>query len=83
MPTIAIIDGVTIRMYYEDHAPPHFHAVLGSDEVLIAIRSLEIVRGSLPSAKLRRVLAWAKGRQGALALNWISCQDGQPPEWID
>ena len=37
MPTIAIVDGVKIQMFYNDHTPAHFHAILGSDEVLVAI----------------------------------------------
>jgi hypothetical protein len=83
MPTIAIIEGVKIQMFYDDHAPPHFHAILGGEEVLIAIRTLDVMRGSLPPAKLRRVLAWARDHQGELALSWIKCQDEQPPERID
>lgn len=82
MPTIAIVDGVKIRMFYNDHTPPHFHAILGDDEVLIAIRSLDVMRGTLPPAKLRRILAWASEHQGELALNWIKCQDDEPPERI-
>jgi hypothetical protein len=27
MPTLAIIDGVRIAMYYADHEPAHFHAI--------------------------------------------------------
>ncbi len=82
MPTIAIVDGVTIQMFYDDHAPPHFHAIIGGDEALIAIRSLDVIRGSLPPANLRRVQAWARDHQGELALNWIKCQDQQPPARI-
>ena len=26
MPAISNFFGITIRMYYDDHAPPHFHA---------------------------------------------------------
>jgi hypothetical protein len=82
MPTIAIVDGVKIQMFYNDHMPAHFHAILGDDEVLVAIRDLDVIRGSFPPAKLRRVLEWAKDHQGALALNWIKCQDDQAPERI-
>jgi len=52
MPTIAIVDGVKIQMFYDDHAPPHFHAVLGGEEAWIVIRTLErccMVRYHLPS----------------------------------
>jgi hypothetical protein len=26
MPTIAIVDGILIVLYFNDHVPPHFHA---------------------------------------------------------
>jgi hypothetical protein len=35
MPTIAIVDGVKIQMFYDDHNPPHFHAIIGGSEMLI------------------------------------------------
>ena len=82
VPTIAIVDGVKILMFYNDHSPPHFHARLGDDEILLAIRDLSVIRGSLPQAKLRRILAWAGEHQGALALNWIRCQASVAPERI-
>jgi hypothetical protein len=82
MPTIAIVDGVKIQMFFGDHTPPHFHAVIGGEEALIAIRSLDVIRASLPPANLRRVQAWARDHQGELALNWIKCQDQQPPARI-
>jgi hypothetical protein len=82
MPTIAIVDGVKIQMFYNDHTPPHFHAILGGDEMLVTIRGLDVMRGPLPPAKLRRVLDWAAEHQGELALNWIKCQDDQTPERI-
>lgn len=82
MPTIALVDGVKIQMFYDDHTPPHFHAVIGGQEVLIAIRSLDVIRGSLPPTKLCRVLAWASRHQSQLALNWIKCQDDEAPERI-
>ncbi|MGD0430084.1 MAG: DUF4160 domain-containing protein [Acetobacteraceae bacterium] len=82
MPTIAIVDGVKIQMFYNDHTPAHFHAILGGNEMLVAISDLDVIRGSLPAARRRRVLAWAAQHQAELALNWIRCQDSQAPERI-
>jgi len=82
MPTIAIVDGVKVQMFYNDHIPPHFHATLAGQEALIAISTLDVIRGSLPTAKLRAILAWAREHQSELALNWIKCQDQQSPERI-
>jgi hypothetical protein len=82
MPTIAIVDGAKIQMFYNDHQPAHFHAILGDAEVLVTIRGLEVIRGAFPPGRLNRVLAWARDHQAELALNWIRCQDGQAPERI-
>ena len=32
MPTICEFFGILIRMYYNDHLPPHFHAEYSGDE---------------------------------------------------
>ena len=79
MPTIAIIDGVKVLIYYNDHAPPHFHhhAMMGGREVQIAIRSLSVLRGSLPPAQLRKILFWATEHQAELALHWLKAQDDE------
>jgi hypothetical protein len=82
MPTIAVVDGVKIQMFYEDHDPPHFHAAMGGREMLVTIASLDVIRGSLPPASQRRVLAWAGQHQAQLALNWVRCQNVEPPERI-
>jgi hypothetical protein len=47
MPCVSDFYGVAIYMYYNDHAPPHFHAEYGGDEVEIEINSLSILRGGL------------------------------------
>jgi len=53
MPTISAFYGILIQMFWQDHAPPHFHALYGEFEALIDIRTLAVIRGSLP----RRALA--------------------------
>jgi len=32
MPEISRFFGILIRMYYDEHNPPHFHAIYGGDE---------------------------------------------------
>jgi hypothetical protein len=44
--------------------------------------ALTCSRGALPPSRLRRVLAWARDHQDAMALNWIKCQEEQAPERI-
>jgi hypothetical protein len=48
MPTISMFYGILIRMYYEDHNPPHFHAVYGEYNGSFDINTLEMIEGDLP-----------------------------------
>jgi pimeloyl-ACP methyl ester carboxylesterase len=49
VPTISRFYGIVIRMYFSDHAPPHFHAVYSGDEAVVAIETGEVIRGALPA----------------------------------
>jgi hypothetical protein len=59
MPTLSVFFGIVIRMYYDDHAPPHFHAIYGDQEATISIDPLEVLEGSLSRRALGMVLDWA------------------------
>ena len=43
MPTISAFYGILIQMFWQEHAPPHFHALYGEFEALIDIRTLEVI----------------------------------------
>ena len=47
MPEISRFYGIIIRMFLDDHNPPHFHAAYGDDEVLVDINSLSVFAGKL------------------------------------
>jgi hypothetical protein len=83
MPTLAIIDGIRITMYYADHEPAHFHAIAGDDEIVVAIADLKLIAGSASSPVVRRVRTWARRHQGELALCWVRCRAGQKPGRIE
>ena len=68
VPTLAIIDGIKITMYYADHEPAHFHAVAADDEIVVRIADLKVIAGSAPAAVIRRVQTWAGRHQGELVL---------------
>ena len=79
MPTVAIVDGVKIQFYPDEHAPPHFHAVIAEFAAQISIDSPSILRGSLPHAKVRPVLRWAETHQEALSRAWLAVEQGRKP----
>jgi hypothetical protein len=41
MPEVSRFFGISIRMYFEDHNPPHFHAVYGDADVEVGIDPLD------------------------------------------
>ncbi|MDR6287399.1 hypothetical protein HNR47_003429 [Methylopila jiangsuensis] len=73
MPTVALLDGVKIKFYHDDHAPPHFHASYGEFEAQIEIATLDVIAGSLPRTQLRLVKEWARSRIPALSAAWSAC----------
>jgi hypothetical protein len=77
MPTISMFYGVLIQMFWQDHAPPHFHALYGEYEVLINIRTLEIIQGDMPRRALALVLEWAQEHRAELMENWELCTHNQ------
>ncbi|MGB5452023.1 MAG: DUF4160 domain-containing protein [Sedimenticolaceae bacterium] len=70
MPEISRFLGIIIAMYYNDHAPPHFHAKYGDFEAVIAIDKGEIVDGHLPPRVLGLVQEWREHHKIELAEDW-------------
>ncbi len=83
MPTISQFYGILIRMFFSEHAPPHFHASYGDSQATIDITALRILQGSLPRRAQELVLDWAELHQGELLENWRLCAEKQPPKKID
>jgi hypothetical protein len=83
MPRISTFFGIIIAMYYNDHAPPHFHAVYHGEEAQISIESLEILRGSLPRRALALVLEWAMFHRNELRQDWEKARLGVPLDPIE
>ena len=67
MPEISRFFGIVIRMFYNDHPPPHFHAEYGEHEALIEIESLAVYAGDFPARALALVREWAAISSGRIA----------------
>lgn len=77
MPTISMFYGILIRMYYDDHNPPHIHAVYGNDTACFTFEG-ELLEGSLPKKQRKLVEAWIEIHQDELKANWKLAQEGEP-----
>jgi hypothetical protein len=78
MPIIAVFNGIIIQMFFEDHGPPHVHAIYSGAKALVQISDGEIIRGTLPRKQAKLVKDWVKLRQLELMENWRHAQtDGR------
>jgi hypothetical protein len=82
MPTIAYFYGISIQMYFFDHAPPHFHARYGRARALFRISDATLIAGELPPTAARLVREWALAHRAELEENWRHAEVGQPLDKI-
>jgi len=75
MPTFFTIDGIRICLYFNDHNPPHFHAIFAEHELIIGIMTLEIIEGDIPKKQLKKVKEFAKENQDLLMEIWDQLRD--------
>jgi hypothetical protein len=68
MPEVSRFYGIVVKIFHDDHNPPHFHAEYGEHEALVNINTLAILGGSLPARALGLVAEWASLHQQELRL---------------
>lgn len=83
MPEISRFYGIVIQIFYEDHAPPHFHASYAEHRAVINIETLSLIEGKLPSRALGLVIEWASMHQSELFSAFEQASQLQPPFKID
>ena len=83
MPEVSRFFGIIIRMYFDDHPPPHFHAIYGEHEAQVGINPIIILHGNLPRRALSMVFEWAALHQLELIENWQQLQDDQASQRIE
>lgn len=70
MPKLVDTDGVEIKVYFKDHAPPHVHAYCGDEEVLLDIATGAVLKGSMRSNKLEVAQSWVRQNATSLLTRW-------------
>jgi hypothetical protein len=83
MPTISAFYGILIRMFFNDHEPPHFHARYGEFEATVDIGTLEVIQGQLPRRALNLVQEWAMIHREELLEDWRFCRENMAPAKIE
>ncbi len=82
MPTISRFFGIVIRMYFDDHAPPHFHADYGQHSATVRIEPAGVMAGELLPRALGLVIEWARIHAGALLADWELARRSRPLDLI-
>ena len=83
MPELSRFYGIIIRMFYDDHPPPHFHAVYQSEEVQVNTETLEVMKGRMRRRALVLVLEWAALHRDELRRAWDAASRNQEPDRIE
>jgi len=83
MPEISRFYGIVIKMFFDDHNPPHSNAQYSGQEAVIGIRTLALISGRLPARALGLVAEWGLLHQVELLSVWDSAKDLQPLRKID
>jgi len=69
VPVISKFFGIVIYMYWKDHAPPHFHAKYGDEEIVVGIRSGN-VSGHMSNRATKMIQDWRKLHKKELLRDW-------------
>jgi len=83
MPEISRFLGIVIKMYFQDHNPPHFHVTYEKYEASIDINDFSIMSGSLPVRIHSYVIEWALLHKAELIENWKKAKDLKDPKKIE
>lgn len=83
MPEICRFYGIVIKMYFDDHNPPHFHAEYSGHEALINLNTLAVFSGQLPTRAHALITEWATLHQKELLADWQNAKNLEPLEKIE
>jgi len=77
MPEICRFFGIVILMNYNDHNPPHFHAVYGDQEITVDINS-GLVKGEMSKRALSLIIEWYELHREELLGDWNLARQREP-----
>ena len=75
MPTLQRFGAVSLRMYADDHRPPHFHVVGPDLQILVRLSDLAVIAGEARLAQIATAMAWAAEHREVLALKWVELNE--------
>ena len=74
--------GIIVRMYYDDHPPPHIHAEYQGNKAKIDFVGNVLLGNLRSNIALRLVREWIDLHDAELQRDWELARDGKPLEKV-
>lgn len=82
MPYVSLFFGIIIRMFHNEHPPPHFHAVYQGQKGMFDFDG-NMIKGNIRSQTAKKLIReWAILHQEELLNNWNKAKQGLLPDKI-
>ena len=76
MPEISRFFGIVIKMFFDDHNPPHFHVEFQGERASFTFDG-KLLAGSMSSKTAQRLIRdWARLHKLELKINWKNIERG-------
>ena len=82
MPIISAFFGMLIKLYHNDHNPPHLHVQYGEYEAVVAIGTGEILQGRLPPRVHKLLREWLRARREEVTKAWRDAREMRQPRRV-
>lgn len=83
MPVVSTFFGIIVRMYYNDHNPPHIHVEFENRKAVVDFQG-NVLKGALESrTALKLVREWVDFHAGELVDDWKAARDGREIKRIE
>jgi hypothetical protein len=83
LPEICRFYGIIIKLFWNDHDPPHVHAEYGGSAAIIGISTFAVIDGDLPPRALGLTVEWATLRRTELLELWARAKLSLPLRRLD
>ena len=78
MPVISRFFGIVVRMFFDDHAPPHIHVEYQGCKALVDFKG-NVLKGDLGSkTALRLIREWVDRHEEELLFDWDAAVRKEP-----
>lgn len=78
MPTIAAFQGIIVRMWHDDHPPPHVHVSYQGFEAEVDISKGTVSNDNLPPRVAGLIRHWCARHKFELLQNWQRAKQFEP-----